>query len=129
KEVDTTTSAGGSASYVISNLNPDSSTSYVTSTTVTNGGLTRTTTNLVDGSASLATATVDATVVSGATRTETVTNSAGTTATSKITTVTSTTSNTVTRTTSSDLTARRRAASLFAAPPSFRHEVLEHVPA
>jgi hypothetical protein len=50
KEVDTT-SIGGSASYVVSDLNPDSSASNVTSTTVTNGGLTRTTTSdLTDGS-------------------------------------------------------------------------------
>jgi autotransporter passenger strand-loop-strand repeat protein len=104
KEVDTTTSAGGSASYVISNLNPDGTASDVMSSTVTNGGLTRTTTDLIDGSAAMATTTVDATVVSGATRTETVTHSAGTTVTSLITTVTQTTSNTVTRTTSSDLT-------------------------
>ena len=105
KEVDTTTtSAGGPASYVISNLNFDGTASDVMSSTVTNGGLTRTTTNLIDGNSAMATTTVDATVVSGSTRTETVTHSAGTTVTSLITTVTQTTSNTVTRTTSSDLT-------------------------
>ena len=103
QEVDTT-SAGGSASYVISNLNPDGTASNVTSTTVTNGGLTRTTTNLIDGNAAMATNTVDATVVSGSTRTRTVTTSAGTTVTSLVTTVTQTTANTVTRTTTSDLT-------------------------
>jgi len=64
KEVDTTTtSAGGPASYVISNLNFDGTASDVMSSTVTNGGLTRTTTNLIDGNSAMATTTVDATVV------------------------------------------------------------------
>ncbi|WP_426422611.1 AIDA repeat-containing protein [Bradyrhizobium genosp. A] len=105
KEVDSTTSALGPASYVISNVNSDGSVSHVTSSTVVSGGLTRTTVDLVDGSSTMETTVVDATVVaSGGTRTETVTTSAGSTVTSLIQTVTSTTSNTVTRTTSSDLT-------------------------
>ncbi|MDH2344191.1 phage tail tip lysozyme [Bradyrhizobium sp. SSUT77] len=105
KEVDSTTSASGPATYVISNVNSDGSVSHVTSSTVVSGGLTRTTVDLVDGSSTMATTVVDATVVaSGGTRTETVTTSAGSTVTSLVQTVTSTTSNTVTRTTSSDLT-------------------------
>lgn len=105
KEVDSTTSASGPATYVISNVNSDGSVSHVTSSTVVSGGLTRTTVDLVDGSSTMATTVVDATVVaSGGTRTETVTTSAGSTVTSLVQTVTSTTSNTVTRTTSSYLT-------------------------
>ena len=105
KEVDSTTSASGPASYVISNVNSDGSVSHVTSSTVVSAGLTRTTVDLVDGSSTMATTVVDAAVVAfGGTRTETVTTSAGSTVTSLIQTVTSTTSNTVTRTTSSYLT-------------------------
>ncbi|HEY7299466.1 MAG TPA: hypothetical protein VH684_16290 [Xanthobacteraceae bacterium] len=104
EEVDTA-SGPGSGTYVVSNVNPDGSVSDVTSTTVTSGGLLRTTTNLIDGNSAMATTSVDSTVVgSSGTRTETVTNSAGSTVTSLIQTVTSTTSNTVTRTTSADLT-------------------------
>jgi uncharacterized membrane protein YdcZ (DUF606 family) len=103
KEVDTT-SGTGSGSYVVSNLNPDGSANNVTSTNVSNGGLTRTVTNLVDGNPALSTTSVDSTVVGSGTRTETITNSAGTTVTSLVQTVTSTTSNSVTRTTTSDLT-------------------------
>jgi autotransporter passenger strand-loop-strand repeat protein/YD repeat-containing protein len=104
KEVDTA-SGPGSGTYVVSNVNPDGSVSDVTSTTVTSGGLLRTTQNLIDGNSAMATTSVDSTVVgSSGTRTETVTDSAGSTVTSQIQTVTSTTSNTVTRTTSADLT-------------------------
>jgi autotransporter passenger strand-loop-strand repeat protein len=105
QEIDTTTSATGPTSYVVSDLNPDGSVYNVTSSTVTNGGLTRTVINLVDGNSAMSTTSVDATVVSsGGTRTETATDSAGTTITSLVQTVTSTTSNSVTRTTTSDLT-------------------------
>ncbi|QOZ33208.1 hypothetical protein XH92_17280 [Bradyrhizobium sp. CCBAU 53421] len=105
QEVDSTTSTGGPASYVVSNLNPDGSVSDVTSTSVTNGGFTRTVTDLIDGNSALSTTTVDSTVVgSGGTRTETIVASAGTTVTSSVQIVTVTTSNTVTRTTASDLT-------------------------
>jgi hypothetical protein len=104
KEIDTI-SGPGSASYVVSNLNPDGSVSDVTSSTVSNGGLVRTSTNLIDGNSAMATATVDSTAVgSSGTRTETVTTSAGTTVTSLIQTVTSFTASAVTRTTSADLT-------------------------
>ena len=103
QEVDTT-NGDGSTSIVVSNLNPDSSASNVTTTAVSADGLTRTVTNLIDGITADSVTSVDATVISGTTRTETVTDSVGTTVTSKVTTVTQTVANSVTRTTSADLT-------------------------
>jgi hypothetical protein len=50
QEVDTV-SADGSASYVVSDLDPDGSASIVKTTTVSGDGLTRTLTSLVDGTA------------------------------------------------------------------------------
>nr|WP_162093067.1 AIDA repeat-containing protein [Bradyrhizobium sp. ORS 278] len=104
QEVDTTPSSGA-ATYVVSDLNFDGTASHVTSSTVTSGGLVRTTIGLIDGNSAMATTSVDATVIgSGGVRTETITTSSGTTVTSLVQAVTSTTSNTVTRTTSSYLT-------------------------
>jgi autotransporter passenger strand-loop-strand repeat protein len=104
QEVDTTPNSGA-ASYVVSNLNPDGTANYVTSSTVASGGLVRTSIGLIDGNSALATTSVDATVINpDGTRTETVTTSSGTTVTSLVQTVTSTTSNSVSRTTSSYLT-------------------------
>jgi hypothetical protein len=103
QEVDTT-NADGSASYVVSNLNPDGSASDVKTTTVSSDGLTRDVSDLVDGNSAFATTSHDVTVVNVGTRTETTSNSVGTTVTSLVQTVTQTTATTVTCTTASDLT-------------------------
>ncbi|PWT75507.1 MAG: hypothetical protein C5B46_02510, partial [Proteobacteria bacterium] len=105
REVDTT-NPDGTASYIVSNVNSDGSVSNITTTSVTNGGLTRTVTSLVDGNSAFSTISTDTTVVNGGTRTETVVGSAGSTVTSQVQTITVTnsSSNSVTRTTTSDLT-------------------------
>jgi len=104
EEVDTTY-ADGSATDVVSDLNPNGvSFSNVEQTTVSADGLTRTISNLIDGIVAQSTTTTDATVVSGGTRTETITSSAGTTVTRFVQTATQTGVNKVTSTTTSDLT-------------------------
>jgi len=103
QEVDTT-NADGSTSIVVSDLNPNGTTSNVTTTTVSANGLARTITGLVDGVAADSTTSVDQLTINGSTQTETVTKSAGATVTGLTTTITQTASNSVTRTTTSDLT-------------------------
>ena len=97
-------------SDVLSNLNFDGSASEVTATTTSNGGLTQTTTALVDGIAADSTTTVDAIVIGAASgsilsqQTKTIAESKGTTTISETVALTQTTANSVTTATSKYLT-------------------------